>query len=182
VRFFNLLIIFLLSSLSAFAQQVFTEKVQEASKNGGQIIIVQDDSLSHAVNFGETFYGDGIDFSVTDSTLIATSKLRLYGVKKRNPSEKLKVDSSKKVNGYRVQIYAGIGADGKKNAQIAAARCRKAIPGISVYVKFVQPRWVCHVGDFGSRPDADVVAAKLRKSKLTTGQVMVVRSGVFLAQ
>ena len=178
MRFLFLFIISFLSSVTVFAQKVFTEKLQEPSKNGGLITIVQDDSLTHAVNHGETYFGKSIDFDETDSLLIARSK-GVYSKNKTVKKDKENFDKSKQVTGYRVQIYAGSGADGKKNAQMAASKCRKAMPGISVYVKFVQPRWVCHVGDFIKREHADQVANKLRKAKLTSSQVMVVRGQVF---
>ncbi len=174
----------------AFAQQVFTEKVQETSKNGGVVTIIQDDSLTNAVNYGQTAYGESINFAESDSILIARANnaLSKYGANKNaganklNSNKTLEINKTKKVTGYRIQVYSGTGADGKKNAQMAAAKCRKAIPGIPVYVKFVQPRWVCHVGDFSNRSDADIVAGKIRNSRLSNGQVMVVRSGVFHAK
>lgn len=192
MRFFSLLIVFLLSSTMVFAQKVFTDKVQEKSKNGGVVTIVQDDSLTHAVNHGTTAYGEGINYEQTDSVLIASAKKssasrnnsggKNTASASKGSNKTLTVDKTKKATGYRVQVYAGTGADGKKNAQATAAKCRRAIPGIPVYVSFVQPRWVCLVGDFTNRSDADVVAGKLRGSRLSNGQVMVVRTNVFRAK
>ena len=74
---------FLLSGTMVFAQQVFTEKVQETSKNGGVVTIIQDDSLTNVVNYGQTAYGESINFAESDSILIARANnaLSKYGAK-----------------------------------------------------------------------------------------------------
>lgn len=71
--------------------------------------------------------------------------------------------SSHKVDGYRVQVYAGGNSrDDKIKAQQAGNRVKSAMPNIPVYVHFISPRWICRIGNFKSQQEASNVLRQVR--------------------
>lgn len=70
-----------------------------------------------------------------------------------------------KTSGFRVQVYAGNNSRQARNeASQMAAGVRSMFPELQVYTHFVNPRWLCQVGDFRSIEEADVVMRKLKET------------------
>ena len=66
-----------------------------------------------------------------------------------------KVLKGYKVNGYRVQVYAG---GNSRDARVKAERTGREInslfPGEPVYVHFYSPRWICRMGNYRTYEEA----------------------------
>ena len=81
------------------------------------------------------------------------------------------VDTSKKVmrrsykvNGYRVQVFAGGNSRAdKQKAQQAGNAVKRAMPDQPVYVHFYSPRWICRVGNYRSYQEANRVLTQVKK-------------------
>ena len=81
------------------------------------------------------------------------------------------VDTSKKVmrrsykvNGYRVQVFAGGNSRAdKQKAQQAGSAVKRAMPDQPVYVHFYSPRWICRVGNYRSYEEANRVLSQVKK-------------------
>lgn len=72
---------------------------------------------------------------------------------------------AKKMQGYRIQIYSGVkGRESKTMAYAAGERFHDLFPELSVYCKYIQPRWSCRVGDFTTMEEAHRYADLIRKS------------------
>ena len=70
-----------------------------------------------------------------------------------------------KIAGFRVQVYAGNNSRQARNeANQMSAKVREAFPELQVYTHFVNPRWLCQVGDFRSIEEADVMMRRLRET------------------
>ena len=69
-----------------------------------------------------------------------------------------------KVNGFRVQVYAG---GNSRNARIKAERTGREInalfPGQPVYVHFYSPRWICRMGNYRTYEEASEVLRAVKK-------------------
>ena len=60
-----------------------------------------------------------------------------------------------KIDGYRVQAFAGGNSREDKNrAQQAGNRIKAAYPDQPIYVHFYSPRWICRVGNYRSIEEA----------------------------
>ena len=71
---------------------------------------------------------------------------------------------SYKVNGYRVQVFAGGNSrDDKIKAQNAGNAVKQAFPSQPVYVHFYSPRWICRVGNFRTYEEASAVLHQVKK-------------------
>lgn len=71
---------------------------------------------------------------------------------------------SYKVNGYRVQVFAGGNSrDDKIKAQNAGNAVKQAFPSQPVYVHFYSPRWICRVGNFRTYDEASAILHQVKK-------------------
>ena len=71
---------------------------------------------------------------------------------------------SYKVNGYRVQIYAGGNSRKDKiKAQNVGNSIKKAFPTHPVYVHFYSPRWICRMGNYRTYEEASAILAQVKK-------------------
>lgn len=71
--------------------------------------------------------------------------------------------SALKVQGFRVQVYAGNNSQqARTEANNMAKRVKDVFPEWDVYAQFISPRWVCRVGDFRSIEEADAVMRQLK--------------------
>ena len=69
-----------------------------------------------------------------------------------------------RINGYRVQVYAGGNSrDAKNRAYQMEAQVKNCFPDQPVYTRFVSPRWICHVGDFRTREEALELLQDMRR-------------------
>ncbi|MDD7564395.1 MAG: SPOR domain-containing protein, partial [Alloprevotella sp.] len=79
---------------------------------------------------------------------------------------------------YRIQIFSGSNShQDKQKAYDLAAKCKEKFPELSVYTKFVSPRWVCRVGDFKNLADAQNYASKIRAAHFTR-EVRIVKTTI----
>ena len=69
-----------------------------------------------------------------------------------------------KINGYRVQIYAG---GNSRSARVQAERVGREVnalfPGEPVYVHFYSPRWICRMGNYRTYEEAHEILRAVKK-------------------
>lgn len=74
-------------------------------------------------------------------------------------------NGSKRVNGYRVQVFLGGNTREDKNmAEQTGHKVKASFPDQPVYVHFHSPRWACRVGNFTSKADAYAFLKKVKKA------------------
>lgn len=95
-------------------------------------------------------------------------------------STKKVMRNSRKITGYRIQLYSG--GNSREDRQ-KAERIRNAVkqkfPDIPVYVHFYSPRWICRAGNFRTYKEADIMLKEFKnlgyrqacivKGKITVG-------------
>lgn len=83
-----------------------------------------------------------------------------------------------KMAGFRVQVYAGNNSRTARNeANAMAEKVKEQFPELAVYTHFINPRWLCRVGDFRSIEEADAVMRKLKDTGLFK-EVSIVRGQI----
>lgn len=71
---------------------------------------------------------------------------------------------SYKVNGYRVQIFAGGNSRSDKiKAQRAGNNVKQAFPDQPIYVHFYSPRWICRMGNYRTYEEANAMLRQIKK-------------------
>ena len=149
---------FLIFSFSQplFAQtQPFTERLQKAVSGQGTVRLHQDADIVALVN-------GTARRSVTTTRSLLTSTDSLLSA---NDSLLMGAGRKVRMNGYRVQAYAGGNSrDAKRRAYQVDALVRKLFPEQPVYTRFISPRWICHVGDFKTRAEALRLLKDMRRT------------------
>lgn len=70
---------------------------------------------------------------------------------------------SYKVNGFRVQAFAGGNTrKDKLQAQDVGNKIKMAYPDQPIYVHFYSPRWICRVGNYKSMEEANAMLRKVK--------------------
>lgn len=165
-RRLSFILIFFSLVLSLSAQKTYTEHLR-SQKGKGTLRVIQSKEIDKAV-----------DASNKQSS--ASSKTQTGSSEKENTESSFAPDRVKpeKMMGFRVQIYAGPKATGKEIALQYEKKFKEKFQGVSTYVRFVQPRWTCRIGDFQTREDAQVFLNKIQEEKISN-QAAIVRCEIF---
>lgn len=164
---------FLPFSLSA---QTFTQRIQNKGTATGTIVIHQSDSIDQLVNsakLGATSTGTSSQTTNTtnaattgrqqqDGTLTNTDNYQEEATEQYATTKKMM--RGYKVNGYRVQAFAG--GNSRKDRQQAERignEIKAQFNNVPVYVHFYSPRWICRVGNFRTYEEAHQMLIGLRK-------------------
>lgn len=167
----------------ANAQSSFTQRLQQSKTGEGKVTVTQDKAIDDLVNGpktttpaarqAQTPQKKQADDNKTPLTTTATTPNKQdtktapqQPVVKEQPQKQDTVsvpeDNRKKVmkggykiNGYRVQVFAG---GNSRDARVKAERIGKEInalfPGEPVYVHFYSPRWICRMGNYRTYEEA----------------------------
>lgn len=126
------LLFFCLGSIVAWAQADIVSELTRKKPSEGTVVLHQDARLKALLQ--------------ADAPVAAEGEARVA-----------------KIAGFRVQVYAGNNSRQARNeANLMASKVNTAFPELQVYTHFVNPRWLCQVGDFRSIEEADVVMRKLK--------------------
>ena len=75
-----------------------------------------------------------------------------------------KVMKGYKVNGFRVQVYAGGNSrDSRVKAERTGREIKALFPGTPIYVHFYPPRWICRMGNYRTIEEATEVLRAVKK-------------------
>ena len=96
----------------------------------------------------------------TESTENADNEMEIPTVDMR----KKVMRRSYKVNGYRVQVFAGGNSRNDKiKAQNAGNAVKMAFPSQPIYVHFYSPRWICRMGNYRTYAEANAILQQVKK-------------------
>ena len=191
VKVLSVLITYHLSLISLFAQSSFTQQLQQSKQGEGKVTVTQDQAITELVNGPQTVTtpikqqpqttnNKQTENKQTDDKTTATNQdkpdnrttLRPVITDRPQQPDTTSIDDGRKkvmkggykVNGYRVQVYAG---GNSREARIKAERTGKEInalfPGTPVYVHFYSPRWICRMGNYRTSEEANEVLRAVKK-------------------
>ena len=175
-------------SFSPARAQTFTQRIQQQNSNGqGTITIHEDENISKLVNsevLNNTKQATpsnvptpnsstvGKNTSTTKPTTPTTKPTVVNGTtigdnsetNETNPDLSKKVmRGGMKVNGYRVQAFAG--GNSRKDrvqAEQIGNNIKLHFADVPVYVHFYSPRWICRVGNYRTYEEAYQMLVQLR--------------------
>ena len=181
-------------AISADAQ-TFTQRIQQKSAAGqGTVTITQSAEIDRLVNSEvlTTARSNAGSASATTITPNATSNLGAatkpaaakptISPVMSNTSDDLsqEVDTSKKmmrggikVNGYRVQAFAGGNSrKDRQQAEQVGNNIKAHFANVPVYVHFYSPRWICRVGNYRTYEEAHQMLVALRGIGYTQASIV----------
>lgn len=160
--------------LVAGAQNVFTDQLQQSKPGEGKVTVTQDKSIETLVNTppapavtprsnGQT---DKIGQTVAtpQKEQTTTTENILTPDTTNTDTHKKVMRNGYKVNGFRVQVFAG---GNSRNDRIKAERTGDEIkalfPTEPVYVHFYSPRWICRMGNYRTYEEAHEILSRVKK-------------------
>ena len=164
--------------LIADAQSTFTQRLQQSNQGEGKVTVKQSKEIDNLVNGSSN--GTSTSQTTTprnqqekdkDQTTTKQEKKDIpQSIVKSETHDSIDVDDNhkkvmrgQKVNGYRVQVFAG---GNSRNDRIKAERIGSEIkslfPGVPVYVHFYSPRWICRMGNYRTYEEAHDVLNRVK--------------------
>ena len=168
--------------------QTFTQQLEQSKTGEGKVTVTQDKDIEELVN-GPKFEAIQQQQVKPKTTPVTTTQPRTD--ERTAPQQKATesrtqqvitggdtvpdttsvVDDRKKVmkggykiNGYRVQVYAGGNSrDSRVKAEKAGKEINTLFPGEPVYVHFYSPRWICRMGNYRTYEEAHQILNAVKK-------------------
>ena len=184
--------------------QTFTQRIQQNGNGQGTVIIHQDDDINKLVNSevlndkqpaksttptvpsSTTTGKNNPTTKPTTPTTKPTTKPTTANTEGDSETDEPAPDLSKKVmrnavkvNGYRVQAFAG--GNSRKDriqAEQVGNTIKSHFANVPVYVHFYSPRWICRVGNYRTYEEAHQMLVQLRnlgynQASIVKGQITV---------
>lgn len=172
--------------------QTFTQRLQKSNAGEGKVTVTQSKEIDDLVNGPQnvnpqsTQTTQGNQNSPTTQTTQRTLAPQKQAEEKEKPQQsqrpqittlseltpdttfttepRKKVLKGYKVNGYRVQVFAG---GNSRDARVKAERTGREInalfPSEPVYVHFYSPRWICRMGNYRTYEEAHQMLNAVKK-------------------
>ena len=164
---------------AADAQSTFTERLQKSNTGEGKISVTQDKSIDALVNGASAVTKQPENIKPEQKEKVTPPKDKADDKEKEKVAPKdneavvvvpdtvdmhKKVMKGYKVNGYRVQVFAG---GNSRNDRLKAERTgeniKSAFPDEPIYVHFYSPRWICRMGNFRTYEEAHEVLRRVKQ-------------------
>lgn len=183
-------LIFLCAANNASAQK-FLDTLKQKAQGQGTVTVTQSKEIDELVNGRQ----NAAPVAPAAQPTNANKETVETAVPKEKPTESITrreetstettvIDTRKKVmrnsykvNGYRVQVFAG---GNTRNDRIKAEQIRDkmkaAFPDQPIYTHFYSPRWICRMGNFRSYDEANRILKKVKA--LGYGQACIVKGKI----
>jgi len=170
--------------MAAGAQTSFTQRLQQSKPGEGRVTVTQDKAITSLVDAAPS----ATPAQKPAATPAQKPASRTDADKPENrqqPAEERRpvvaenqlaapdttyVDTRKKVmrgykvNGYRVQVFAGGNSrDARQKAERVGREINTLFPGEPVYVHFYSPRWICRMGNYRTYEEAHQTLNAVKK-------------------
>ena len=187
-----LTIVILCVGCAAANAQTFTQRLQKSNAGEGKVTVTQSKEIDDLVNGPQdviTQSSQSTQKTQTTPTTPTTQKSpdtqKQAGEKEKSQKPerpqittqsettidttytdepRKKVMKGYKVNGYRVQVYAGGNSrDARVKAEKTGREINALFPGEPVYVHFYSPRWICRMGNYRTYEEAHQILNAVKK-------------------
>ena len=150
--------------LAADAQSTFTQQLQQSKVGEGKVTVTQDKAIDDLIN-NPTAPATTTTTPTTTTTTTPTKPqqtVKLTGDDLTDTSlapdsidRSKKIMKGQKVNGWRVQVFAGgNGRVDRQKAERIGDEIKTLFPNEPVYVHFYSPRWICRMGNYRTYEEA----------------------------
>lgn len=179
--------------LAASAQTTFTQRIQKSNTGEGKVTVTQSKEIDDLVNGPQdvvipvkqdTQKTPSNQTTQKTQTTQNTQSTQKQAEEKPQHSQhpqvstqsemtpdttytdepRKKVLKGYKVNGYRVQVFAGGNSrDARVKAEKTGREINALFPGEPVYVHFYSPRWICRMGNYRTYEEAHQILNAVKK-------------------
>ena len=179
--------------LAASAQTTFTQRIQKSNAGEGKVTVTQSKEIDDLVNgpqdvvtpVKQNTHTTPINQTTqkphptqntqstqkqTEEKPQETQRPQVSTLPEMTPDTtytdepRKKVLKGYKVNGYRVQVFAGGNSrDARVKAEKTGREINALFPGEPVYVHFYSPRWICRMGNYRTYEEAHQILNAVKK-------------------
>ena len=171
----------------ADAQSTFTERLQKSNSGEGKITVTHDQSIDELVNGKNAVPVQAAPKKQAETTKKQTETTTATTRQENDRDEKNEqaaaqqetetttatpdtIDTRKKVmkgykiNGFRVQVFAGGNSrNDRDKAERTGNEIKSLFPEEPVYVHFYSPRWICRMGNYRTYEEAHAILRSVRE-------------------
>ena len=175
-------------SFSPLGAQTFTQRIQQKdSAKEGTLNVTHSKEIDELVNGKQQADAQpeksNDDKPVTPKTDAAKAREQLAKILERKPDTtaiETTLDNRKKVmrggfkiNGYRVQAFAGGNQrKDRQKAEQVGNTIKNNFPNEPIYVHFYSPRWICRVGNYRTYEEAYQMLKEIRKLGISGASIV----------
>lgn len=169
-------LVFALVTTIVSAQNSYTSQLETTENGEGRVTISADQSIRQIIDGTKKVKTEAISSKKSQTETIVQKSQDINSVMpivdkpitSREDRRTYVSGNRYKAQGYRIQVYTGGNqrAD-KQQAQTIANKVHNLFPELSVYTHFDSPRWICRVGDFRNREDAERYVRKIRQAGIS---------------
>ena len=157
---------------AADAQSTFTQQLQQRNVGEGKVTFTQDKAIDDLIN-NLTTPATTTPTPTTTTTTTPTKPQQIVkltdddltdtSVAPDSIDRSKKIMKGQKVNGWRVQVFAGgNGRVDRQKAERIGDEIKTLFPNEPVYVHFYSPRWICRMGNYRTYEEAHDVLTKVK--------------------
>ena len=161
--------------LAADAQSTFTEQLQQSRIGEGKVTVTQDKVIDELIN--NPTAAQTPKPATTPQTTTTTPAKPQQTVKLTDNDltddtslpdsidlRKKMMKNGKKINGFRVQVFAGgNGRTDRLKAERTGEEMKTLFPNEPVYVHFYSPRWICRIGNYRTYEEAHDILRQVKQ-------------------
>ena len=181
----TLLLLFTINYSLFTYSQTFTQRLQKSNAGEGKVTVTQSKEIDDLVNGPQ----DVVTTPVKQNTQsnqntpsnqntqkqaeekpLQTQRPQITTQPEMTPDTtytdepRKKILKGYKVNGYRVQVFAGGNSrDARVKAEKTGREINALFPGEPVYVHFYSPRWICRMGNYRTYEEAHQILNAVKK-------------------
>lgn len=202
MRRFLTIILLCTGCLSTVCAQTFTKRLRNRTASGAQVIVTHSKEIDDLVNGVPSAPPPTTPTTPTVPTVPAetqeykTEEKRSTAATTPTPephisisrdtvsiaerTEPVNIDTRKKVmkgaskvNGYRVQVFAGGNQrKDRQQAEQAGSKVKSHFPDQPIYVHFYSPRWICRMGNYRTYEEAHQMLNEIKKLGYTSATIV----------
>ena len=176
-------------SFSPARAQTFTQQLQQSKVGEGKVTVTQDKAIDDLIN-NLTTPATTTPTPTTTTTPTPTKPQQIVkltdddltdtSVAPDSIDRSKKVMKGQKVNGYRVQVFAGgNGRADRQKAEHTGEEIKTLFPNEPIYVHFYSPRWVCRMGNYRTYEEAHDILRQVKSLGYTSAVIVKGRITVF---
>ena len=178
----TLLLLFTINYSLFTYSQTFTQRLQKSNAGEGKVTVTQSKEIDDLVNGPQ----DVVTTPVKQNTQSNQSNQNTQKQAEEKPQQtqrpqitaqpemtpdttytdepRKKILKGYKVNGYRVQVFAGGNSrDARVKAEKTGREINALFPGEPVYVHFYSPRWICRMGNYRTYEEAHQILNAVKR-------------------
>ena len=159
--------------LAAGAQSTFTEQLQQSKVGEGKVTVTQSKAIDDLVNNPSMPATTTTTPTPTTTTPVKPQQTVKLSVDDLTDDTSLPdsldlrkkvMKNGKKINGFRVQVFAGgNGRTDRLKAERTGEEMKTLFPNEPVYVHFYSPRWICRIGNYRTYEEAHDILRQVKQ-------------------